>query len=123
MKNTLILFFTFISTYALSAQQGEPATISQEDYRKIVHYLQSNYNIPIQVYADSVDQIRYHIRFQIDEEGYALEPQITAKTTECQPCERELTRVIKSMPRVNPIIQDGRAIKAIFTLPFVINLQ
>ncbi len=124
MKQTSIFLLSLFALSITYAQEKEPdrSVISSEDYRKIAIHLQTYYNVPKEVYSDSIDRIQYQVEFQIDEEGYIRDPKITHKTLECKPCEQELFKVMKRAPKVNPAVQNGRKIKSLYTLPFNIQL-
>lgn len=117
---TLLFLFTIGMVHA---QERESGSLSSEDLRKIVNHLQSRYRVPKEALLDSIHRLDYQIQFQIDEEGYIQEPKVIRKTSECKPCERELLRVMKNVPKVNPAVQNGRKVKVLYTLPFNIQLQ
>lgn len=116
----MLFFFPLV----LSAQETEPiATLPNEDFQKIMRHLQSNYRVPDEVFNDTIKRIDYKVQFIINDEGRITEPEITYKTTECTACEKELMRVLKRTPAVNPLYRDDKKIKVSFIMPFVIRLE
>ena len=112
------LFFLF--AFTLSAQE---ARIAQEDVQKILKHLQMNYQIPSEVYNDSIVKISYNIHFVINEEGRIIDPKIISKNAECNACEREIFRVLKRAPAVTPAYIDDKKVKIQYQLPFNIQIQ
>src|SRR5690554_2664869 len=112
------LFFLF--SFTLSAQE---ARIAQEDVQKILKHLQMNYQIPSEVYNDSIVKISYNIHFVINEEGRIIDPKIISKNAECNACEREIFRVLKRAPAVTPAYIDDKKVKIQYQLPFNIQIQ
>lgn len=123
MKKIGVFLLSLFTIGMMYGQERESGSMSSEDLRNIVNHVQSHYRIPKEALLDSIHRLDYQIQFQIDEEGYIQEPKITRKTSECKPCERELLRVMKNVPKVNPVIQNGRKVKTLYTLPFNIQLQ
>src|SRR5690606_9533366 len=107
----MLFFFPLV----LSAQETEPiATLPNEDFQKIMRHLQSNYQVPDEVFKNNIKRINYKVQLIINNEGKVNETEITYKTPVCTACEKELIRVLKRIPELNPLYRDDNKIKVSF---------
>lgn len=83
-------------------------------------FLQQNLVYPT-VSSENGIQGRVLLRFMVDKTGSISD--ITVLNSLDPYCDREAIRVIKSMPRWNPGIQDGKPVSVSYTLPIVFRLN
>ncbi|MBQ8115041.1 MAG: energy transducer TonB [Prevotella sp.] len=89
-------------------------------YQALFDYLDKNIKYPAKAVKNKI-QGRVIVQFTVDEKGRlsdikvvkSVEPSLNA----------EAVRVVKSMPRWNPGMQNGKAVKVRYTLPVTFRLQ
>ena len=123
MKKAIIILLSGMWCQLSAQEPSEHPQISIEDAYKIRNHLALNYIIPYDSQFESLDTISYQLYFTVNEEGRIVDPKVINTGNECEPCERELLRVIKTVPRVIPAIVDDKKVKSIYILPFLIRLK
>ncbi len=110
----LILFFCSVFLNAQSLDKGE--------IQKISNFIGQNLNVPQQAFDLNIDRIQYNMSFVVEKDGKISGYEILSKNVDCPDCETEIKRVFSILPAINPILKDGDAIRAKYTLPILITI-
>jgi|GEM_PF-3198758 len=86
------------------------------------YYLGTHFIIP-QIALELGIQGKAWVRFIIGEDGSVSEVKMVRGFTDCPECDLEAIRVIRMMPKWNPAIMEGRAVKSMFQVPIEIKLN
>lgn len=89
-------------------------------YQALFDYLEKNIKYPAKAVKNKI-QGRVIVQFIVDEKGNLSDIKVV-KSAEPS-LNAEAVRVVKSMPRWNPGMQNGKAVKVRYTLPVTFRLQ
>ncbi len=89
-------------------------------YQALFDYLEKNIKYPAKAVKNKI-QGRVIVQFTVDEKGRLSDIKVV-KSVDAS-LNAEAVRVVKSMPRWNPGMQNGEAVKVRYTLPVTFRLQ
>ena len=88
--------------------------------KALFDYLKENTEYPAKAVKNKI-QGRVIVQFTVDEKGNLSDVKVAKKAEPS--LDAEAVRVVKSMPRWNPGMQNGKAVKVRYTLPVTFRLQ
>ncbi len=94
----------------------------QGGIREQMNYMQKNIVYP-KIALDSAYSGRCYINFVVDTAGYIKNVRVLKGVPKCPECDKEAVRVIQSMPRWKPGMQDGKPANVYYNLPVSFKLQ
>jgi protein TonB len=83
-------------------------------------YLAENIHYPDSAIVHNIEG-RIVVKFVVNEDGHISDCEVIKGID--KDCDEEALRVVKSMPRWNPGMQDGKAVKVYFNQPIVFKLE
>jgi len=83
-------------------------------------YLMKNLVYPSDALANNVGG-RVYLRFQITEDGSISTVKVQRGIPDCQECDEEAVRVVKSMPKWKPAESNGKPVSSWYNLPIRFN--
>lgn len=86
----------------------------------LLKYLQDNMRYPESAKANGT-QGRVSVQFIVDKEGHVQNPMVVREVD--KDLDAEAIRLVKSMPKWNPGMQDGKAVDVKFTVPVMFRLE
>ncbi len=66
---------------------------------------------------------RVYLKFKVEKDGTISDINIARGMANCPECEQEAIRVVKSMPKWTPAVQNDQYVSSYFLLPFNFQLQ
>ena len=141
-KNTLLLFFFLALSQCLFAQVAESpkdtAIVTTPEieaeynggFDALVNYLSNNLSFignPKHKKSVPKEELleggRLIVRFIIEKDGSITHVKLESKLPKCEPCNQEAIRVVKNMPKWNPALSDGKAVRTYVRLPIVFDVD
>ena len=141
-KNTLLLFFFLTLSQCLFAQVAESpkdtAIVTTPEieaeynggFDALVNYLSNNLSFignPKHKKSVPKEELleggRLIVRFIIEKDGSITHVKLESKLPKCEPCNQEAIRVVKNMPKWNPALSDGKAVRTYVRLPIVFDVD
>jgi protein TonB len=94
----------------------------QGGIREQMNYIEKNIVYP-KIAVDSAYSGKCYINFVVDTAGYIRNVRVLKGVPKCPECDKEAVRVIQSMPRWKPGMQDGKRVNVYYNLPISFKLQ
>ncbi len=91
-------------------------------YANMLKYLAENIKYP-QVAIENEISGKCYLKFVVSQDGSISQVSIQRGVPDCPECDKEATRVVRSMPRWKPGKNGGKAVNSYFTLPVNFTLQ
>lgn len=117
MKNLVLLTISLFSIAWAHAQEQPHDEVINREYQKVSQHIAQQYRIPPELLKDTIDRIDYVVEFQVNRQGSIEEPKISRRSFDCKSCERELLRIIKTVPAVTGLSMDDERGKVRYALP------
>lgn len=126
-----LIFLLFISGICLNAQEPiekfkiekESEVIAEFPGGMIAFARFISKNIKLNGEIDSFGCQTIYVNFTIESDGSVSNASILRGAIGCEPCNEEVLRVIKLMPKWNPAKSNGKTVPATWTLPIRIKLN
>ena len=74
-------------------------------------------------FSDKEMHNKVYVRFVVNQYGDVEQVEIDKAGTYCPPCNKEALRLVKSMPKWTPAIENGQAVAMYFRIPIIFSVQ